>query len=238
MPQRPIPDYWKERVFSEVALLEQEGQRVSDKAIERRLKNHANDLWNGSGPEDRELARTVPSARSIGRIRKNEWEPKADSEKAQYRYFYWPESMERGDLPWELSEAALALLGYVLHSKIRGIFGRPSVRLVRWFWRVSVAAPDLPIASRLVRAYDFTEWELVGGRPREFVRGIEGELALAPWRSKDNEVEYYNAIEEGIILETPLLAGPSLDEKVQWYKRSLGIDQEKQIPATEEDSNG
>ena len=45
-----------------------------------------------------------------------------------------------GDLPWEASEAALELLAYVDHRR-GGAGERPSVRFVRWFWRVSQARP-------------------------------------------------------------------------------------------------
>ncbi|MFH1141198.1 MAG: hypothetical protein V1724_05965, partial [Chloroflexota bacterium] len=42
-----------------------------------------------------------PHERTIGRILRRKWDPLGEEQRAQYRYFYWPESMERGDLPWE-----------------------------------------------------------------------------------------------------------------------------------------
>ena len=55
----------------------------------------------------------MPAARTISRIRKDEWPLVEEKDRARYRTFYWPESTERGDLPWEASAAALELMGYL-----------------------------------------------------------------------------------------------------------------------------
>lgn len=153
MPQPPILDYWKERVYSEVALMEQRGGRVSDKAIETRLKEHADELWQKPDSYSRELSKKVPSPRSIGRIRKEDWEPKAESDKARYRLFYWPESIERGDIGWEESAAGLELLRLLDENVPDPEYRRPDNRLVKWFWRVSQAAPRASMGRQYVVAH-------------------------------------------------------------------------------------
>ena len=132
--------------------MEQRGERVSDKAIEKRLKEHAAELWQKPDSYSRDLSLKVPSPRSIGRIRKEDWELMPHSEKAQYRLFHWPQSMERGDLPWEASAAGLELLRLRGENLSDPEF-RPDHRMVTWFWRVNQAAPVASIGLRFVVAH-------------------------------------------------------------------------------------
>lgn len=187
MPQRPIPGYWRERIKSEIAQMEQRKTRVSDRAIRLVLERHAEDLRKDPRPERRALAESVPSERSIARIRKEEWAQTPEAEQAQYREFYWPESMERGDLPWEASAPALELLQNC--SPLR----RPSIRAVRWFWRVYQATPDAPFGLRMEAAAKLMAAEDTGNG--DVVRGVEWELAYGPWRSKEEQERYLEATE-------------------------------------------
>jgi hypothetical protein len=107
---------------------------------------------------------------------------------AEYRDFYWPESMERGDLPWDASAAALELLGFVVDGETPR--GRPSARLAKQFWRVTLAAPDATADKRLQIAALLSMWTANGQRHRNEVRGIEWYLAFAPWRSARNREQY------------------------------------------------
>lgn len=86
-----------------------------------------------------------PKERWVGKYLKglNE-DSKWPQEEREYREFYWPESMEQDALPWEASAAALELSRY-FHLGNRG---RPSIRLVKWFWRVTLAAPGAPVWDR------------------------------------------------------------------------------------------
>ena len=116
-----------------------------------------------------------------------------EEERTQYRHFYWPESMERGDLPWEASGAALELLG---HLQWKVPLGRPTVRLFKWFWRVTLAANGTRIQTRYQAAVLLSRWERLGDRPPDDVRGIEWYFAFAPWRSREHEHKYRAAREQ------------------------------------------
>jgi hypothetical protein len=108
-----------------------------------------------------------PSARWVGGFLKNI----KDDELREYRYFYWPESMVRGDLPWKASSSALQLLAYL---DINGIYQRPPVRLAKWWWRVTQTMPQTQKYLRLVAAQDLASKE-AAGEPCD--RGIEWWLA-------------------------------------------------------------
>jgi len=97
-----------------------------------------------------------PSEATIGRILKNEWFQLNDEEKDNYRYVYWPESMEDGYLPWHMSRNTMELLKFNRieeseHDVVKDIhksnymnWRRPSVNDVKWFWRVSESLPNNP----------------------------------------------------------------------------------------------
>ena len=98
MPQPPIPEFWRERVKVHLAQIEQREEKPSDKGIRDMLVKEAEYLKEGGSPEERLLADGVPSERTISRIRKEEWPQVEDKNRARYRAFYWPESMESRDL--------------------------------------------------------------------------------------------------------------------------------------------
>ena len=143
----PISFYWKERV--------------------RKIKAN-NPIW-GAGRIakllDQEMASkdgkgsAVPSEATIRRVLRREWDSMGEERQAQYVYFYWPESMESGKLPWEYSKAGIELLRWRLRSADNGEIdwpgvtdkikdspsfreSRPTNREVEWFWRVTQAMPS------------------------------------------------------------------------------------------------
>ena len=150
-----------------------------------------------------------PSEATVRRILHRRWDNMSEEEQKQYRYLYWPESMERGDLPWEASASALEILGL-------RIFARPTIRQTRWFWRISMAAPDLAGEERLDLARWFASWEAVGERMEESVRGIEGHLRFAPWRSDEHEQRYDAALAEGRIPLLPKRGSGIFREGERW----------------------
>ncbi|MBI4199688.1 MAG: hypothetical protein HY535_04355 [Chloroflexi bacterium] len=192
MPQRPIPGYWKERCVALFAQAEQRGERLSDGVVFETLKAEARELEAHPDPQNRVLAAWVPSKRSISRIRTGEFAQIEEGEKALYRTFHWPESMERGDLPWEASAAALELLVFLDQQKDT-VAQRPPIRLARWFWRVSQASPGQPIRYRVLQALTLAVNELRGGEHVQTVRGVEWELAYRPWHNAVQGKAYYKA---------------------------------------------
>lgn len=140
-----------------------------------------------------------------------------DEDLTAYRLVHWPETFERGDLPWEASAATLELLA--LQDRFAG-FGRPTLRLARWFWRVTMAAPDLPAfmdseQGRWGIARLLAAWETLGKAPEQGREGIEWYLAYAPWRddSQGNtgleewKKIYGHAVKDRVIPGYPDLGG-------------------------------
>ena len=115
--------------------------------------------------------------------------------------------MMGGALPWEASAAALELLGIVPPPD----GNRPSVRLARWFWRVTQAAPDMPLMvldfSALIDRFSIAqllaEWEILGDPPSMYWNSVEAVLTYAPWRSEDHAGHYAAALRDGRVPPLP-----------------------------------
>ena len=114
MPQRPIEEYWKNKVKEHLTASE---GAWGNRKIYRLLEAEGEHLSNNQDPKYVYLATRYPSERSIARIRA-EWILESPTKRASYGLFYWPASMESLALPWEASSAALELLG-VLHQSGR-----------------------------------------------------------------------------------------------------------------------
>src|SRR5262249_46541831 len=110
----------------------------------------------------------VPSARAIRRV-KTEFESLKAEDMERYKRFLWPESMQRGILPWESSRAALDLLRYY---RDRGMHA-PLIEEVQTLWHVTLAAPDMSLDDRVRIAAQLLASV---GRPKNF-RIIETALA-------------------------------------------------------------
>ena len=185
MPQPPIHLYWKDRIKHHLG----KGQRpLPATAIRHILKEE----YAALDFDLQEEYRPAPSVRSIGRIRENEWVPLSVEEKVQYREFYFPESMERGELPWEASAACLELLGSDVEL-------RPTVRLAQAFWRITLAAPDLDASTRQELARKWSVWQSLGSHavPQE-LRNLELFLAIGPWKSEEAHAVAVQADEAGL----------------------------------------
>jgi hypothetical protein len=129
-----------------------------------------------------------PSERTIRRIYEaRKLEPMQTQREAAL--FRWPQSMEEGALPWEASRAALDLLR---HMDERG-FGRPTVRLVKWYWRVVMAAPQIKTEDAYAGAAFLSTREFAAAQQGDTALGTEaGEwlLAYEPWRSRTHRLAY------------------------------------------------
>jgi hypothetical protein len=217
MPNTRIRDQWEPLVKSIVA----DNQKWGPRRVLGELRNRA---------ETQGLASDYPSERTIQRI-KDDITPE---EIIEYRSFHWPESMGRSGLPWEASESALELLEVhreanpfmrYLESQAELPFAdngrqplgmrwghRPTVRLARWYWRVTQAARDLPAETQslvLLRPihipgrYDIAvllaEWEGRSDAPQSLRDSVEAYLTFAPWRGTERAIEYMAEVERGRI---------------------------------------
>ena len=176
MPQRPIHEYWKDRIFHHAA--QGEGLGATHRLLVGESANLEPHLRVEYGP--------APSVRSIARIRLSDWDPKSKEEKDLYREFYYPEAMEHSQLPWEASAACLELLGRVFIGAATGLGEkRPTIRLARAFWRITLAAPDLSARKRVRFARMWSAWEALGSNSnQQDRRNLESYLAYGPWRSE------------------------------------------------------
>ena len=85
------------------------------------------------------------------------------------------------------SSACLELLGQVFSGAATGLGEqRPTVRLAKAFWRITLAAPDLDVNKRVRFARMWSASDLMGRYPiKRDLRNLEGYLAYAPWRSEE-----------------------------------------------------
>ena len=118
----------------------------------------ANAIWAEKLPEDENVG-VRPSARWVGSILASV----NDDQLREYRKLHWPESFQRGDLPWEASAAALELLMFLDSNGVRE---RPPIRLVMWYWRVIQAVRDMSRAVSFSIAAELTRQEGNGQAPR------------------------------------------------------------------------
>ena len=137
-----------------------------------------------------------PSERTIRRIL-NEFPGLPQEQQIEYSHLAWPRVAEQGAMPWEASRAVLALLGF---CRVRFADYRPTVHLGKWFWRTTLAAPDLDADRRFGIALDLATLDAgqpadtwTGGlveTPSEHRLRIEEYLAYAPWQSEDSGRAY------------------------------------------------
>lgn len=168
--RKPTPQTWKTRVY------ELRGQGMSAREIY--------DSFEQEGTED------YPSF-SIVRKLVTEFNKMNPDDQREYREFSWPQSMEAGIVPWEAGHALLDLL-----VKLRKEHkNRPLNRNARWFWRITLAAPDAPIHTRWVFACSMALLEVRGKlSEQEETAAVQWYLAFAPWRSGGARKEYVEAI--------------------------------------------
>ena len=214
MPNTRIRDQWEPSVKSIVA----DNPKWGPRRILGELRNRA---------ETQGLGSDYPSERTIQRI-KDDITPE---QLIEYRSFHWPESMESGALPWEASAAALELLDvrrtadpFIRYLEahpespftdpgrepISMRFGdHPSVRLARWYWRVTQAAPDLPGGTQdfWLGRYDIAvilaEGEARSDVPQRLRDSVEAYLSYAPWRSPEGKAAYVDGIKQRRFLTLP-----------------------------------
>lgn len=142
MARQRTDSFWVERVRSLVA----NEPGVTLAAMARRVEEEG----KRRGRDD------YPAERTIRRIR-DDYHKLAPAEQAGYREVYWPESFERGDLPWEAAPAVLELLRDWRARHFREGDPdrrppRPETRHALWFWRVTLANAGLSVDDRSMLA--------------------------------------------------------------------------------------
>ena len=121
-----------------------------------------------------------PSPRTIGRVLES-FQDLPRELRDQYLRFYWPEAMENGLLPWESSAASLELRR---HADAIGA-DRPTIRCVRWFWRVTQIIPDATLQERReIAAYVGVASALRGSREDAIGVLRDCEWRLEHWGEK------------------------------------------------------
>ena len=122
-----------------------------------------------------------PGERTIGRIL-TDYARATEADRIPYERVYWPETFARGaaGLPWEASPVVLKLIA-LMEPK------RPTVRLARWYWRVSQAAPGTLDDYELKgAASNLADAEARGEAPS---RGVETSLVNSIWDSWEHGPE-------------------------------------------------
>ena len=142
----------------------------------------------------------APGERWVGNfLKKLKEDPNWPQEESEYRTFYWPESMEREDLPWSASRVLLDFLAGELHERQP----RPNIRVCKWYWRLYQAAGDLSWGGMEMLAKHLAIAEVGGTSKEDTARRIEGWLAFAPWTNERTGTSgihmYRDAIENNII---------------------------------------
>jgi hypothetical protein len=145
----------------------------------------------------------APKERWVGNyLQSLKKDPKWSWRQTRYGTFHWPESMERGDLPWEAAPYGLQLLREMrVLAEMPNM--QPSLRGVEAFWHVSLTAPDAPFAVRLMAAGLVMVAEATGeDKWRDSAQWL---LACAPWRGPVWEKRYTDFAFE---MDVPVLNHP------------------------------
>jgi hypothetical protein len=137
-----------------------------------------------------------PGKRTVERLYR-QWKAKSEEAQRESAFFRWPHSMLEGTIPWEASGAALELLAYWDECGR----GRPTNRVVLWYYRLLLACPDLhlsftgPGQMADIVAAELATWDYdrQAGGSFELFGGFEWGLAYKPWRSKEKDDAYQAA---------------------------------------------
>jgi hypothetical protein len=187
-------------------------RNLSAKALRKRLAKRMT--------EEEIPLEQLPSERTVGRIKREFWDEKVtpSTKRRQVRYVSWPESFVAGVLPWEAAPVCMELLNwYQAHpvhiAVIPGSAGRgnpPMEETAVWFWRVTLAAPGLDLANRLMLAKhcEFPELTQDPDETERTFRAVESYLQMAPWKSPAHEKKYQKAIVSQEIFGLPTRPDP------------------------------
>lgn len=203
MPAKKRRDEWRQLVFQIAAEHPSWGPgRVNTELGESDV---ARAILAMDGEEDKGL----PGARTIGRWQ-SEFKLLDTPAKLAFRMYSWPEAMRREALPWEASAALFDLSQY----RKRPI----PIRRAQWFWRVTLACPDAPLARRDELAGYLSAADALPEDARKATHEtVEATISYAPWRSEKHQQICAEAIRRGEIkqLSLTLTADTTIDEAVE-----------------------
>jgi hypothetical protein len=162
---------WRHRV----SVLTHQGLGVSE--IEKELQAIA----------DKEGRWDVPARSTVQRLRRRA-RASDEGERSQYAPFRWPESMADAGIPWEGSPVVLAVLRDDFLNQRTSQIG-----WMKWYWRVHLAAPDLPDSSKEIAAIQLWRHELFHSSATSTTkRAVETYLAYGLWRFQEYPWHQYD----------------------------------------------
>src|SRR5205823_1337322 len=125
VPREKTDQYWVQRVW---ALASEDGMRSP--AIYRAVMAEGERQKRNDYPSERQIRRLLADYRAL-----------PEHERREHAYFTWPDTMLTGALPWEASRAVLDLVQWRMDQER----DQPTVRLAKWFWRLRLAVPSIPV---------------------------------------------------------------------------------------------
>lgn len=202
----PIDPAWKQYAFSQF----ENEPRLSIAKLYVKVTEKA----------ERDGRQDYPSERTLTRWRK-EFAGLPEEARTAYRLVFYPETFLQGLLPWESAARIIELLQAV---------PRPSLQIGRWYWRVTLAAPKLPVETRHVLAANLAHAERWGDAL--VPRAAEALLVYAPWRSRESAHAYRQAVEDGRVPAPPVLKLEYLED-VDRLRRATPEERTQMLEATE-----
>ena len=137
MPQNRIHPHWENRVGD----LVENGPKLSNQKMADLFVEEKKGLALADFPTITGYS-PVTDAPSEAWVRKQVAKHPADEAgRSRYRYVQWPESFVDGWLPWEASGIILELLRHYRSQNYPT--NRPTVKMALWFWRVTLAEPQI-----------------------------------------------------------------------------------------------
>jgi len=174
---RPKTNAWYAVRVGELA---EEGLRPP--TIAKRLEQEARDAGRHDSPSERTVRRLFEVHAAL-----------APAVKIEQELLRWPASFGTDRLPWEAARDALDLLQFRDGAGL----APPTVGQARWFWRLRLARPSLPLEEA-----NSTSWTLAAAEYLEQAgfklkgpTGLDLYLAYEPWASHDHDRAYQTSVQ-------------------------------------------
>lgn len=177
MPRPPIDEHWQRRVRE----IHEAYPKLSSRRIYTRLEEEGQQLQRDDWPSEKSIRNILAAHRNA-----------SEQERRQYRQAWWPESFGTPELPWESSRA---VLGFVRFCDERQI-PHPTVRQAKWYWRLHLAAPGMPMLEAAELAGALSGVESARNLGSEATSpNLTHYLAYAPWQGAQDQEAWQSAAE-------------------------------------------